>query len=280
MIRSFLIGVSAAAVMAGSAFAADLGAAPAGMAPILTWSGFYVGANVGYVGGGRLSSIGSTNFVNPGIGQSDVVTDSVRRGISNRGTDLSAILAGGGVGYNWQFGSIVAGVEADIQASSASRQTDTVNSPTIGFAANPTVGSITTSQRFNYIGTVRGRLGYTVFDNLLVYATGGLAYGEKSSSFSFNAATVGSSANPYAFSVNRSKTETGYVVGGGLEYMLDASWSVKAEALYYDLGRTQTASQLNLFSPAGRFGGVGVNTSTDNKGVIGRVGLNYKFNWF
>ncbi|HMO29730.1 outer membrane beta-barrel protein [Enterovirga sp.] len=283
MTKKFLLGVAAGALMAGSASAADLSAGPAPLVavPVFTWSGLYVGANVGYVGSNRTTTAGSQSYVNTSVGGAASLVASSAVASSNRGSDLSAILGGGQIGYNWQFGSIVAGLETDLQASSRSSETTPINVPVTGYPNNPVLGSATSSQRFNYIGTVRGRLGYTVFDNLLVYVTGGLAYGEKQTTQSLNLAFAGAGSNvvPYGTAFSRSKTETGYTVGGGLEYMLDANWSVKGEALYYDLGKTRSSTDYKMFliSPAQQFGAVNVAGSTDNKGVIARFGVNYKF---
>lgn len=286
MMKKFLLGVAAGALMTGSASAADLlpGPAPLVAVPVFTWSGLYVGANVGYIGSNRTNTVGTPAYGNPGLNGGALYNNINAAAATGRGTDLSAILGGGGIGYNWQFGTIVAGIETDLQVSSTSRETRPVFLSNTTFPNTPVIGSASSSQRFNYIGTVRARLGYTVFDNLLVYVTGGLAYGEKdsSTSFNFNALGGGSPVIPnYGTTIGRSKTETGYTVGGGLEYMLDANWSVKGEALYYDLGKTRATGQFNsfysVFNPAPVFTTTSVNSSTDNKGVIARFGVNYKF---
>ena len=141
---------------------------------------------------------------------------------------------GGQVGYNYQFtpgSGVVVGVEADAAYTDMSRTRSFIG----------TAGGISTyRQSMDYLGTVRGRLGYA-FDRTLVYATGGFAYGDTTERGVFqNAAGV---VNFYG---NRSRMETGYAAGGGIEYALptdsflnffkSSAVTVKAEALYYDLG--------------------------------------------
>jgi outer membrane immunogenic protein len=153
---------------------------------------------------------------------------------------------GGQIGYNWQgvFGlgrSWVVGVEADIQGSGIE---DSVSD---GFAS--------AKSSLNWFGTVRGRIGYA-FGPALVYATGGFAFGE-----------VENSASLGFLSARVSETQTGYVVGGGLEYKVNPSWSVKGEYQFISLD----ASDPNGAGPLGF-------TSSDRSEVHTlRVGLNYHF---
>jgi outer membrane immunogenic protein len=156
-------------------------------------------------------------------------------------------IGGGQIGYNWQFyNSLVAGLEADIQgvANSSGGRTGissvpVANDATIG---NGTVFTAITSARGNlqYLGTVRGRLGWLVTPTLLLYGTGGLAYG----GVTLNTATTVTASNSVwangqtaAFGgVNFSNTQVGWTAGGGLEWMFFPNWSAKVEYLYYDLG--------------------------------------------
>jgi outer membrane immunogenic protein len=121
--------------------------------------------------------------------------------VTNTGVDPNGVLGGGQVGINWQNGPFVYGAEADFQGSGAS---DT-------FApykfSNP------------WFGTVRGRVGYA-FNNILVYGTVGLAFGELNGQ-------LGGAAE--------SHTLAGWAGGLGAEVGLTQAWSVKAEYLYMDL---------------------------------------------
>lgn len=148
--------------------------------------------------------------------------------IDNSPTRPSGI--GGGVqgGYNWQSGQFVFGLEGDLSATAAS---DT-------FApwkfSNP------------WFGTARGRVGYAV-NNMLLYATGGLAFGE---------------VRGEAFGVSESHTNVGWTLGGGAEFALNQNWSAKVEYLYVNLADSN-------FSLTGLQNGANFSTL--------RVGVNYHF---
>ncbi|MGH1574074.1 outer membrane protein [Methylobacterium sp. P31] len=178
--------------------------------------------------------------------------------------------AGGGqVGYNHQFtpgSGFVVGVEADA-AYTDLRARDSYKSNIIGTNSFRQSGA--------YLGTVRGRLGYAI-DRTLLYATGGFAYAGQT----YRTSLFQTESQPNFYG-SRSRTETGYAVGGGIEYALptdsflnffhSSAVTVKGEALYYDLGgRTipvlPTYQNINAF--ASRY---------PHEGVLGRVGLNYKF---
>ena len=103
----------------------------------------------------------------------------------------------------------------------------------------------------------------------MIYATGGLAYGEVRN----NAAFFGT-AGQLQFAGGTSRTEVGYTVGGGIEHAFTPNWSVKAEYLYYDLG----ANTVNVALVPGSGGApTGYNSRFENDGHIVRAGLNYKF---
>ncbi|MGH6771795.1 MAG: outer membrane protein [Xanthobacteraceae bacterium] len=176
-------------VLAASAGAADLprryDPAPV-RAPVYglyNWTGFYIGIN----GGG-------------GWGHSDWT--------SAGGFDLNGGLIGGTIGYNWQSGPMVFGLEGDID------WTNIKGSTTV-------LCGVACSTRNSWLATVRGRLGYS-FDRFMPYVTGGLAMGDI-------AARVGGTEVS-------SDTNAGWTVGGGLEFAIAGNWTAKAEYLYVDLG--------------------------------------------
>jgi outer membrane immunogenic protein len=150
---------------------------------------------------------------------------------------------GGQIGFNWQglFGASpwVLGIEADLQGSGIS---DSYSEP-----------GLSVESSLNWFGTVRGRLGYAVGPTL-IYATGGFAYGD-----------VELKATDGVTTASISKTQTGYVVGGGVEYKFNPAWSVKAEYQYINLDASDWGTvPLNL------------NPYTDRSEVnTFRVGLNY-----
>src|SRR5215208_2446965 len=161
-----------ATVLAGlsstAALAADLGArtpytkAPA-MVAVSNWSGFYIGGNVGYGWGA-----GTTDFT--------FLPSEVDFGDRNASSNLKSdgLMGGVQIGYNWQVGSIVTGVEADIQGSGMKGSSQ---APLISVAGSVR-GTLISDEKLSWFGTVRGRLGVTATPALLLYATGGLAYGQ------------------------------------------------------------------------------------------------------
>ena len=117
---------------------------------------------------------------------------------------------------------------------------------------------------------MRARLGYA-FDRTLVYATGGLAYGEMKSSANFFGPLPG---NALQFTGTKNNTAFGYTIGAGVEYAFTNNITAKGEYLYYDLGKS-TANVAVI--PGSGGGGTGYNSRFKNGGHLVRVGLNYKF---
>jgi outer membrane immunogenic protein len=196
--------------------AADLYAPPAPAvvaapccAPI--WAGLYVGANLG---GSWLSGNASySQFGGNGLFSTDLSDGS--------------FIGGGQIGYNWQSGLFVLGIETDIAGRDNSERA--VRLP---FAGN-TIDAVALSQRDDLVGTFRGRIGY-VTGNWLLYATGGLAYGEVEHKLLETRLTVPGQLR----SVSDSATNTGWTVGGGVEWAISPRWSVGVEYLHIDLGTT------------------------------------------
>jgi outer membrane immunogenic protein len=252
--KRILGGMVVAAALSGSAFAADLpprsyNKAPATAASVASWSGLYVGGNVGYGWGNTAFS-----FVNS-------VVDNTALDTKSKG-----VTGGAQIGYNWQIGAIVAGLDADIQGSGI--EGSAKRSPLFDTDAGAFVpGSfLSTEQKLSWFGTVRGRFGATVTPDLLLYATGGLAYGH-----------VDASANTFfrsdfQFPASVSKTKAGWTAGAGAEWMFARNWSAKIEYLYLDLGNVSAIGRSALTPDA-------VATYTWNtRENIARPGVNYHFN--
>jgi outer membrane immunogenic protein len=194
MKKLLLAGVAIIALGVASASAADIPRrqmpAPVYVPPPLyNWTGFYVGIN----GGG-------------GWGRSDFSAP-----FPTGSFDVSGGLVGGTLGYNWQMGQVVFGLEGDIDWSSIR-----------GSAVCGTAPVTTCQTRNDWLGTARGRLGYA-FDRFLPYVTGGLAVGDIKTTI-----TGLGSAND---------TRTGWTAGGGIEAAIAGPWTAKVEYLYVDLGR-------------------------------------------
>jgi outer membrane immunogenic protein len=307
-----------ATISAFSAFAADLPsrkAAPVYAPPPPMWTGFYAGLNAGYNFGTNRNSYSQNwagNWVDDlGFGFLPG-TAALATGASASNTQ-SGFIGGGQVGYNYQYGSnVVLGVEADIQGSgirgasygggAAAGAGPTRSLPlsdsTLTISSKSTaVGGTTTQGGVDWLGTVRGRIGYLWTPTLLVYGTGGFAYGNAYANVAQSSVegastkvlitgqtwqpeTSASGHNIWFGGGRQSQILTGWTAGGGAEWMFMPNWSVKAEALYWDLGRQNVQTAL-VGVP-----GVGVRpnfgwgrTSVSYQGVIARAGVNYHFNW-
>jgi outer membrane immunogenic protein len=168
----------------------------------------------------------------------------------------------------------VTGLELDISYSGL-RGDDALIAPVIG--GNPPL-TTTQSNRIDWLGTVRGRLGWLVAPSILIYGTGGLAYGGVMASTTIVVPTPpGTCPAGSAFcSVgSQSATRAGWTVGAGLESAISSNWTVKLEYLYFNLG---TLSYPVIVTSTGTFGGTtDMMASAKFDGQIVRVGLNYKF---
>jgi outer membrane immunogenic protein len=221
----------------------------ASYAPLPTsWTGFYVGANVGY-GVARDSTLYAENAPFFVTGQTETFKIMP-----------SGFLGGGQVGYNWQFGRLVAGFESDIQASAMADAACVFGCVNAFFID---VGNV--QQRLPWFGTSRARLGYVSDSSAMFYMTGGVAYGRTETNITH---LLGAAPQ---FSLSTSQTNTGWTLGGGVEVPVAHNWKVRAEYLYIDLG-----SQTIAFSPQPL---LSVGVSSAYRENIFRVGANYAFDW-
>ncbi len=202
MLKRALLGVSALALLAGSAAAADLSTRyPVKAAPVpvqyFSWTGFYIGGNVGY-------GWNSPNFDYTAAG----LTYAYDVG------NADGVFGGLQVGYNYQFANnIVLGAEADLEFANMGTDTFLVGGPASGAFTSTSVDTF---------GTIRGRVGYAV-DRFLPYFTGGAAWANTSFT------------GPWGWT-SESNTQWGWTIGGGAEYAITNNWTVKAEYLYLDFG--------------------------------------------
>ncbi|AAL51583.1 31 kDa outer-membrane immunogenic protein precursor [Brucella melitensis bv. 1 str. 16M] len=177
----------------------------------------------------------------------------------------SGFVGGVQAGYNWQLANgLVLGGEADFQGSTVkSKLVDNGDLSDIGVAGNLSGDeSFGLETKVQWFGTVRARLGFTPTERLMVYGTGGLAYGKVKTSLS--AYDDGES-----FSAGNSKTKAGWTLGAGVEYAVTNNWTLKSEYLYTDLGKRS----FNYIDEEN------VNINMENKVNFHtvRLGLNYKF---
>jgi outer membrane immunogenic protein len=283
--RKSLIAVFAGAgfslAASGLALAADMVVkAPPPPAPVYSWTGFYIGGNIGYSWGkasGDLNDPAIAFF--SGLGS---LPTSFSESLKPKGG-----IGGGQFGYNYQINPTwVVGLEADLQASNE-HAGNSQSASTSGVFIGPGITGLTSSAvgttfdaRISWFGTARARAGVLITPTTLFYATGGLAFGgvrvsgSGGANISLTACIAGIGCIPTgsasgAFAFNQSTTKTGWTLGGGVEGALTGNWTWKAEYLYLNLG-------LESGSVADNFGGIASWNAkfTDN---IVRAGLNYKF---
>jgi outer membrane immunogenic protein len=221
--KRLLLGLVFAGLFAGAASAADMRmprkAPPPVAAPAAIWSGFYLGAMGGY------ATDNSDDF---------------------NGIDISAKggFAGGTVGYNWQFGQWVLGLEGDAAWT--------------GIKADANALGVFVEDRVRAWGTVRGRVG-VAFDTVLLYATGGYAWMDNRIRIAVPALLVNISDSNY---------HHGWTAGAGVEWMFAPKWSFKAEYLYREFG-SESYFGAPLFPGGIATGSIGFHS--------GQVGVNFHF---
>jgi outer membrane immunogenic protein len=289
-------GVAFAALIAGPAMGADL-ARPVYRVPrpvavvVYNWTGFYVGVNAGYAWSrdNSVNSVGSLLFSSPLAAPAATAAAVAGVTTSIPGSNANGFIGGGQVGYNYQFNNFVVGIEADIQGLSGRSSGTTASSiPITGFAAFANT-TLTATNSVHWLGTLRGQLGFTITPSLLVYGTGGLAYGEVESSTTIGqqlTAAAGQASGPYGSVAGISQTRIGWAAGAGAAWMITSNWNTKLEYLHYDLGSVSYSGVMSNLAIAGGgipvgtvFYTVGATSSTSFRGDIIRVGLNYKFGY-
>ena len=223
MKKLLLASVGLLALGLASASAADM-ARPAYKAPayvpppLYNWTGFYVGIN----GGG---AFGRSKFDN---------------GFGTESFDVNGGLVGGTIGYNYQVGQWVFGLEGDVDWS------DIRGSSSNGFCSG-----LTCSTRNDWLATARGRLGYA-FDRFLPYVTAGGAFGN-----------IKTEVTGFP---GQDTTKAGWTAGAGLEFAINGPWTAKVEYLYVDLGKDTCGA-----------GNCPLSTTNDFTTNIVRAGVNYRF---
>src|SRR5262249_53135227 len=218
-----LLACAAVALIAGDpARAADIPpvtqAAPvrSSAATPWNWTGLYLGGHVG-------AALSTADFVDP-FGAA-LFGDQVRS---------PGFIAGGQIGYNYQLGSMVFGLEADMSWD-GSDGTNTC------FAVSGGIVSSNCRVRPDLYATLTGRLGYAA-GRALLYAKGGAAWTHGTADISFNQNNFGPGFTTAAFNSSSSFDATGWTAGGGVEYALTPGWSSKLEYDYLDFGGRNVAT--------------------------------------
>jgi opacity protein-like surface antigen len=256
LMKRTLLGTAMLVGMIGGAQAADLGSAykaPSMAAPAWSWTGFYIGGNLG---GGMASS-----HFDDATGNFFGVSATPTRGF---------FTGGGQIGYNYQFGYGLLGIEADVNGNSSFKNsllcTNCTTAMSVGIKADVS-------------GTIRARAGL-VMNNVLIYATGGAAWADiKQTGIEFN--NDPGSRNfgvPTGTTANASGVRWGGVIGAGVEFAMSQNWSVGGEFLH-TIYADHDASILDAkgASPCGD----GTPSTCVIRGQlttdVGRIRLNYKF---
>jgi outer membrane immunogenic protein len=257
----------------GAANAADLPPAPAYKAPVVapipyfSWTGFYIGLNAGYGwadDGVQLSGDPFSLFVQGAMAGLFPTTIAA---------NAQGFVGGGQIGWNYQAGSFVFGIEADADATGIKRSSTVV--ATIGVPR-----TLTGSERLDWLSTIRGRLGFTPAERVLLYVTGGVAAGGANTSVGLTTNDLPGAPGSGCVigtceTASLSKTLWGWSAGGGLEYAVGGNWLVRAEYLHYDLGTVNITAQDPAFAPGTNV----TNASTHFRGETVRGGVSYKFDW-
>ncbi|MDN3628008.1 outer membrane protein, partial [Methylobacterium isbiliense] len=247
--------------------------------PVFTWTGFYAGFNAGY--GFDTSSNSNAPTIVGVDARTGLVAVPTAIAFQNRNSS-DGFVGGGQIGYNYQFtpgAGFVVGIEADAQYVDFGRTRNRFVSTGPIFAQR--VFNPNGIAGLDFFGTVRGRLGYA-WDRTLIYATGGFAYGS-------------GGGNNFGLP-NNDDFQTGWTVGGGVEYALPTdsflnffksnAVTIKVEGLYVNLDRGNGLNGAFAVNNAGAVittanPGVvvvsGGNLRRDTEFAVVRAGLNYKF---
>jgi outer membrane immunogenic protein len=246
----------------GQAAAADIPVAPVVKAPVRvatpSWYGFYIGVHGGY-GWGRGSVDASPDAIYaPFFALSGIPTSAAG--------NPKGFIGGVTWGSNYQFNRLVVGTDSDFS------YTDIKSSQSFTGAVGVLPFSATVDQKLKWFGTTKLRAGLLVTDNILLYATGGLANGRVSSHSAATINIAGGCIVPGPCpSGGVEKDKWGWALGGGIEFA-DGPWQWRVEYLHYDLG-TLSYSVFDPLQP-----GV-ILASTKVNGDMVKGALTYRFNW-
>jgi len=287
---SSLAGAAFGFAASGLAFAADMAvkmpvkAPPPPPAPVPTWTGFYGGIQIG----GGWSGDQAVNYSPNDVAAAAVLNGQVFSGSQPvpNGYRIRQSGAVGGVeaGYNWQAGSNwLVGVEADFSWAEWDGKSSGAN-VIVSFPGGAPLQTTAAEQSTDWYGTVRGRLGWLATPNLLLFGTGGFAYGRVDGSASYVSqigfainpgVIIACAANVPCFTGSSSTISTGWTAGGGAEWMLDQHWSVKIEYQFVDLGTETVRIIAAPFSPG--MIAPSFNAAFRDSFNVVRLGLNYRF---
>ncbi|GAC1341000.1 MAG: porin family protein [Beijerinckiaceae bacterium] len=273
--------------------------------PVFSWTGAYVGINGGGIfdpnnnnQNGFFATPGGCSLAGGGCTSVPNYSTLFANGINSLGgfdnnRNRGGFLGGGQIGINYQWSpSFVFGAELDAQGVWTGNNNNNNNLgiavvPSPAFPAQPATIIASVNRHLEYLGTARVRAGFLATPSLLIYGTGGAAYGAVRTTGAIQASIAPLvPAAPdvlpgFLSTTSGSQARVGWTAGGGIEWMFLPNWSVKGEALYYDLGRFRTAfPPVSVTSAAVAGATVGTALpvySARERGIIARAGLNYHF---
>lgn len=256
--------------------------------PNTNWTGFYIGANAGYYWGqsNSLNTNSSIFYINPlDLDGATNVANALNEIATNRTSqNHNDFIGGGQIGFSYEYNQIVFGIDADLDGLGHTNSSAKIEKfvPLVDFPESYT-SVFSVSKKINYLGTVRGRIGFLWSPSLLFYGIGGLAYGGVEFNESF---TAQESFSTFAYpqiqvNNNYNQTRLGWTLGVGLEWMFTCQWSAKLEYAYYDLGtltKNYPVTQFNnLEIPAAPWATVNIHSTAQFALSAVRLGINYHF---
>jgi outer membrane immunogenic protein len=221
--------------------------------PVFSWTGPYVGGQIGYGWG---TSNFRTNIYDPATNAFFLFSN---------GRSPSGAVGGAHVGYQYQINQFVLGLEGSVDGTSLQ------SSATVPFPNTLRGGVLTANTNLDVVGTIRGKIGYA-WDRVLIYGTGGVAFGGFSSELTFISVTGPGTAYPVPANVGG--TRVGWTTGGGLQYAVTNNWWVFAEYRYTNFGSINFDSGvLRASIPQSAF----FNGSRQIRGNQVQAGFSYRF---
>jgi outer membrane immunogenic protein len=236
----------------------DVSKAPQFLPPSFSWTGFYVGANVG-------AGFGTTeSSVDVGSALTAVTGTPITATAPLTSQTVNGFVGGGQAGYNWQSGVFVVGVEGDYEAADLQ-------------GTAPCVLILNCTMKHNWMADITGRVGVVAVERALIYLKGGVAW--QGDNFSAgNSVNVGGTT--FAANASGSGTQTGGLLGMGVEYAFLPNWSAKIEYNYINFGTHSFNAPINAptlgGTPLAVLPGAVPVSITENEHIV-KAGVNYRF---